>query len=533
MIDNFVNAISENIMLQLSVILFIVLAVSLIMRLLKQPLIIGYIIAGVLVGPVFLNILTYDETLATFSELGIAFLLFIVGLHLSPKVIKEVGLIALITGIGQVVITTLIGYFFGFLLVQDFIAIIILLIVSSLSNSGDAAGFITSTFTKSIILIAILSPISYFILPKLNNFFSKSQEFLFVFAISWGLGLASLFYYIGFSLEVGALIAGILLSMSSYSWEVSAKLRSLRDFFLISFFILLGTQMSFSSVSTQIKPIILYSLLILIGNPIIVMGLMGFFRYTKSTGFMAGLTVAQISEFSLILIALGAKVGHLSTDVLSLITAIGLITIAGSSYMIIYSEPLYRNLSPLLRIFERKITKEKQIKEKEYQYFLLGENRIGFSIMKSFAKLKKNYVVVDYDPERIKRLKSRGIDCLYGDVSDADFLEEIKLDHARVIVSTIPESEINLIIINKIRKKNQKAIIILTARQISDAFELYDAGADYVILPHFLGGDYTAKIIEKSGEDKSQYKEEKKKHLRELWERMQEGHEHPKTEKNT
>src|SRR3989338_3411444 len=577
MIDNFVNAISENIMLQLSVILFIVLAVSLIMRLLKQPLIIGYIIAGVLIGPVFLNILTYDETLATFSELGIAFLLFIVGLHLSPKVIKEVGLIALITGIGQVVITTLIGYFFGllmgfnsitslyiavaisfsstiiitkllsdkdaldklygkisigFLLVQDFIAIIILLIVSSLSNSGYAAGFITSTFTKSIILIAILSPISYFILPKLNNFFSKSQEFLFVFAISWGLGLASLFYYIGFSLEVGALIAGILLSMSSYSWEVSAKLRSLRDFFLISFFILLGTQMSFSSVSTQIKPIILYSLLILIGNPIIVMGLMGFFRYTKSTGFMAGLTVAQISEFSLILIALGAKVGHLSTDVLSLITAIGLITIAGSSYMIIYSEPLYRNLSPLLRIFERKITKEKQIKEKEYQYFLLGENRIGFSIMKSFAKLKKNYVVVDYDPERIKRLKSRGIDCLYGDVSDADFLEEIKLDHARVIVSTIPESEINLIIINKIRKKNQKAIIILTARQISDAFELYDAGADYVILPHFLGGDYTTKIIEKSGEDKSQYKEEKKKHLRELWDRMQEGHEHPKTEKN-
>src|SRR3989344_881184 len=239
MIDNFVNAISENIMLQLSVILFIVLAVSLIMRLLKQPLIIGYIIAGVLIGPVFLNILTYDETLATFSELGIAFLLFIVGLHLSPKVIKEVGLIALITGIGQVVITTLIGYFFGLLMgfnsiTSLYIAVAIsfssTIIITKLLSDKDA---LDKLYGK--ISIGILSPISYFILPKLNNFFSKSQEFLFVFAISWGLGLASLFYYIGFSLEVGALIAGILLSMSSYSWEVSAKLRSLRDFFLFHF----------------------------------------------------------------------------------------------------------------------------------------------------------------------------------------------------------------------------------------------------------------------------------------------------------
>ncbi|MEM4625413.1 MAG: cation:proton antiporter, partial [Candidatus Pacearchaeota archaeon] len=366
----------ETIFLQISIAMLIVLVVSFIMRLLKQPLIIGYIVAGIIIGPFLFNLLPDTETLEIFSQLGIAFLLFIVGIHLNPKTIREVGKISLITGIGQVIFTSIIGYFIcialgfsvltsiyisiaitfsstiiimkllsdkealdklygkisiGFLLVQDLIAIIILIIISSMSNAKgfEIGSLILTIFLKGGIAIIILFPLSYFLLPKLNSFFAKSQEFLFVFAISWGLGISAYFLYAGLSIEVGALIAGILLSMSPYSYEISSRLKPLREFFIISFFILLGAQMVFGSIKNHWITILILSIFILIGNPLIVMILMGIFRYSKNTGFMAGLTVAQISEFSLILIALGVKVGHLTKDILSLVTVVGLITIAG------------------------------------------------------------------------------------------------------------------------------------------------------------------------------------------------------------
>jgi len=567
----------EGIFLQLSVVLLIILGISFIMRMLKQPLIIGYIIAGIIIGPSFFNLLPDNQTIHTFSELGIAFLLFIVGLNLSPKVIKEVGKISLITGIGQVIFTSVIGYFIaiwigfdpitaiyisialtfsstiiimkllsdkdsldklfgkisiGFLLVQDIIAIIILMVISSFSNGVGTTSFILQSFTRGILILVILFPISYFILPKLSSFFAKSQEFLFVFAISWGLGLSALFFYTGFSIEVGALIAGIMLSMSPYSYEIASKLKPLRDFFIISFFVLLGSQMILQDLNNLWIPAIILSLFILIGNPLIVMLLMGIFGYSKNTGFMAGLTVAQISEFSLILIALGVKVGHLSQDILSFVTIIGLITIAGSTYMIMYSDKIYPYISNYLKIFERKNVKEKElIKDKEYEYILLGENRIGFSIMKSFTHLKKKYLVIDYNPERIKKLKAKGINCIYGDVSNSDFIDSMRIDKAKIIVSTIPEKEINFMILEKIKKRNRNAIVIVTSRTISDSIELYKAGADYVILPHFLGGEYTAEIIEKYRDNKRAYKIEKEKHLKEIKERLKEGHEHPSKER--
>ena len=554
----------ESFFVQISIILAIVLAVSFIMRILKQPLIIGYIISGILIGPLFLNLLKYNEAISVFSELGITLLLFIVGLHLSPKIIKEVGKISLITGIGQVVFTSLVGYFIGlalglnsitsiyvatalsfsstiiimkllsdkealdklygkisigFLLVQDLIAIVILIVVSSFSNGNSVTSAVLTTIVKGGVPILILLPFSYYVLPKLNDFFARSKELLFVFAIVWGVGLAALFYVAGLSLEVGALIAGILLSVSPYNYEISAKLRPLRDFFIISFFLILGSQMVFLDISSHIFTIITLSLFILIGNPLIVMILMGIFGYTRSTGFMAGLTVAQISEFSLILIALGVKVGHLSSEVLSFVTVIGLITIAGSTYMIMYSDPIYAKISKYFRIFEKKKTREKAPKQGYYDYVLLGENRVGFSIMKSFIKSRKKYVVIDYNPDRVKRLKSKGISCIYGDASDSEFLDDLNITKSNLVVSTIPEIETNIMLLQKIRERSNNSIVIVTARQISDTFKLYDAGADYVIMPHFLGGEYTSSIIEEFKDNKKKYEDEKKKQLKELRER--------------
>jgi len=559
-----------EIFLQISIILLIVLVVSFVMRLLKQPLIIGYILAGILCGPVFLNLLSDNGIISTFSELGIAFLLFLVGLRLSPRVIKEVGKISLITGIGQVVFTALIGYFIailvgfdkitslyvaialtfsstiiimkllsdkealdklygrisiGFLLVQDLIAVIILMVISSFSGSVGSQNLIISSFLKAAGIFLVLIPVSHYLLPRLGDFFARSQEVLFVFALAWGLGIASLFYFAGFSIEVGALIAGVMLSMSSYSLEVSSKLKPLRDFFIISFFILLGSQMIFSEVSNLIIPAVIFSLFILIGNPLIVIALMGMFGYSKNTGFMSGLTVAQISEFSLILIALGVKVGHISSEILSFVTIIGLVTIAGSTYLIMFSDKIYPFVSKYLSVFEKKSFKRERGEKKNFEYLLFGENRIGFSIMRSFLKNKRKYLIVDFNPHRVSRLNKKRVNCIYGDISDSDFLDELKISKAKFIASTIPDVDVSMMIVNKVREKSRGAIVIVTARQISEAFDLYTAGADYVILPQLLGGSYVADLMEKAGEDKYKYDLEKKKHIKDLKERLHGGEE--------
>ena len=562
---------------QISLVIAIVLGVSLLMRLLKQPLIIGYIISGVIVGPFFLRILPGIDAVNVFSEFGIAFLLFIVGLHLSPRVIKEVGKVSLITGIGQIIFTFIIGYFvgtllgfsmltsmyialaisfsstiiimkllsdkgdlytlygkisIGFLIVQDLVAIIVLIIISSLSIGEGVISHIGLTLLKGLAIVLVLLPLSLFILPKFHDFFAKSQEFLFVFSVAWGLGFASLFFYAGLSIEVGALIAGVLLSVSPYSLEISSKMKPLRDFFLISFFLLLGAQMTIGNTSELVVPAIAFSLLILIGNPLIVMSLMALLGYTKKTNFFAGLTVAQISEFSLILIALGVKLGHLQGEALSLMTLIGLITIGGCTYMVMYADKLYRKLSGHLEVFEKKKAKEKGAKSREAKAILFGYNRIGFSILGALKRIKESYLVVDYNPDVIANLKKLRIPCIYGDVDDEDLLAELSLDKIELAISTIPDFESNSFLIEKVRQVNKDTIIIVRAHSIDEALELYKKGASYVLTPHFLGGEYIARMLAIIKTDAKGYEEEKERHIKMLKEMSAKGSEHPTVEKD-
>lgn len=543
----------------------VVFVFSFIMRLLKQPLIIGYILSGILVGPFVLNLVGNIESISTFADFGIAFLLFIVGLNLSPKIIKEVGMIAVLTGLGQVIFTSVIGYIIGiglgfdsvtsiyiaialtfsstiimmkllsdkddldslygkiargFLLVQDFVAIFILIVVSSFSGGKGAFENILIVLIKGGIYFILVAPIAIYILPRLTSFFAKSSEFLFLFALAWGLGLSALFYSAGFSIGVGALIAGVLLSISPYSFEISAKMRPLRDFFLISFFLSLGSVMVFNGIGNMIFAAIIFSAFILIGNPLIVIIIMGLMGYSKRVGFEAGLTVAQISEFSLILISLGVSAGHLSREILSFVTFIGLFTIAGSTYMVMNSGKIYPYFSKYLSVFERKIKKEKFFEKEIPEYILIGENRIGFSIMNYFRKKNKNYLIVDFNPTRIKKLGSKGVKCLFGDVSCSAFLEDANFEKAKMIISTISDFNTNEMIIRTIRERNKSGVVIVISERVSDAYHLYLAGADFVVVPKFSAGEDLARLIEGFDLNKDAYKKEMRKQLKKFDERI-------------
>lgn len=539
---------------EISVILVITLIVSIIMRLLRQPLIIGYILTGILVGPYALNILHSTEVLQVFSQLGISALLFIVGLGLNPKLIRELGVVSLMTGIGQVVFTAFFGYFIalalgfgttpaiyiavaltfsstiiilkllsdkgdvnklygrisiGFLLVQDLVATFALIAITSFANlQADSAitQEIAMLLLKGALPLIALFAIATYALPKLDTFIGKSQEFLFIASIAWGFGVSALYAQFNLSLEIGALIAGVSLSMTPYAHEVSSRLRPLRDFFIILFFILLGHHMVLSEWQSLLLPTFIFSSFILVGNPLIVFIILNLLGYNKRIGFFAGLTVAQISEFSLILVTLGYTVGHVGSSVLSLVTLVGITTIAGSTYLILYAEAIYKKLQYILSYLElRKNHKNKEKKDIIFDGILFGYRRTGPEFAHAFEKTDISYLVVDFNPTTIHRLKKMNTPCEYGDAGDLEFLQEVPLSTAKIIVSTISDFVTNELLVKTVRCINPEAIVLIIADNLEQAEALYRAGATHVIVPHYLGASFAAEMIIKNKFNKEQY----------------------------
>lgn len=535
------------------------------MRLLKQPLIIGHIATGILVSPLLLNLVRPgNESFEAFAHMGVAILLFMVGLHLNPKAVKDVGKIALITGIGQIVFTSIIGFLIvrllgfevipsiyiaialtfsstiiilklvsdkgdmdtlygkiaiGFLIVQDIVAMFILMLVSSSTGAvGLSLSVIIEIIIKLITILIGVYLVAKLIFPLITGRIAKSQEFLLFFAIAWCFIVATVFELLNFSIEAGALLAGVALSMSPFKYEISSKLKPLRDFFILLFFVWLGSQMIFDSFTQFIWPIILLSLFVLIGNPLIVMILMGYQGYSKRNSLFAGFTVAQISEFSLIMVGLGITVGHISGEVLSLVTFVGILTIAGSTYLILYNKKVYELLSPYLSIFEKKktIDKNEKTNKQKHEVILFGYNRIGFDLAESFVKMKKKFLVIDNNPDTVKEVKKQGTDSVYGDADNREFLKELDFSKTKMIVSTIPDQGTNTVLIKALKEINTGAIVIVVANQIETALELYDVGADYVIMPHLLGGRHTSSLIKELGFEKKAFLQEKLNHLRHI-----------------
>jgi len=536
---------------------------------LKQPPILAYIITGILTGPHVFNLVTDSSMISVLSQLGIAFLLFMVGLELNFRKMKSVGFASLTAGIGQTIFIGLLGYFIclflgfsvihalyiaialtnsstivivkllsekndldslygrlaiGILLVQDFIAMLILIFISTIEFGTFGFGSIFETIIKGAVLFSAFIICSRYLLPVFFNSIVRSQELLFLSSISWCFIFSYFSFFLGFSIEIGAFLAGISLAPLPFYLEISGKVRYLRDFFIVLFFVLLGMQMAFST--QLLVPILILASVVLIGNPLIVMILLSLLGYRKRTSFFASLATAQISEFSLILIALGISLGHVIPAVASLVTSVCVVTIIISTYMITFNEQFYRMFSPLLSLFERKQVKEEvKIKKGLKNHIIIfGYHRIGHTITHALEKLSKNILVIDYDPELTKKLKQNGVPHVHGDATDSEVLEKINFKDSKIIISTIPNIEENLFLIREAKLFNIP--VIVTAGQISEAKELYLAGADYVILPHLLGGERAATVLKDFIKNPNIIRKVKIQHLRHLEKRAEIGHEH-------
>lgn len=551
----------QEVLVCISLLIAIAAATTIIARLIKQPPIIAYLVAGILAGPLFFNIISGDASniIQILARVGVALLLFIVGLNLDLRLLKEVGPVSIISGVIGMMITSGLGFLIsvalglstitsiyigailafsstvvvvkilsdkkeidtlygrialGILIIQDFVAAIALMAIPIISRGGSLTS-ILSNISLAIALIAVLFVFSGFILLRFLNYLARSQEALFLFGIAWALVLATLFNQLGFSLEIGALVAGMCLASSKYNLELGGKMKPLRDFFVVLFFVFFGSQLS------VITPHILYltvifSLFVFLVKPLVTMASIRFFGYTKSTNFFASTSIAQVSEFSLILALVGFNLGYLTQDIISLTILIALVTIGLSSYSIYYSHYIFNKLSSILSIFESKDQKANDKKEKNYDIVLFGYHRIGYKILKTLKKSHANFVVIDYNPKVILALAKENTPAIFGDASDKELLEEIGLGKAKLVISTIPEENANFAIKKKLKEAKSDAVFITTTEHSKDALEMYGDGVDFVIVPQHLGGNYAADMIEKYGLNKKLYKEEGRKHKKEM-----------------
>jgi Kef-type K+ transport system membrane component KefB len=389
----------------------------------------------------------------------------------------------------------------GFLLVQDLVAILILIFLSGIEkgavNQNIIVGKTILTILKGLIIFGLILYLGKKVMPYIFDRVAQSQELLFLTSLAWLFLMVSFVKKIGLSLEIAGFLAGLALANSSENFQIASKLKPLRDFFIMIFFIVLGASLALSNIiHLNLKAVVIFSLFVLIGNPLIVLILMGILGYKKRTSFLTGLTVAQISEFSLILVLLGQKLGHLDESAVKTVVGVGILTIGISTYLILYSDEIFRRLSRYLSIFERKRVFEDKDFMVEYKkpIILIGAHRTGQSIALNVPP--KNLLVIDFDPNIISFLKKHNIDYIFGDIADPDVLEKANIPQAKIIISTSPDFNDNMTLLEEVNKiKENKPKIILRAETEKDALILYEKGADYVLLPNFTAGQYLGKTL--------------------------------------
>ncbi|MFB6226006.1 MAG: cation:proton antiporter [Candidatus Paceibacteria bacterium] len=552
----------NDLFIQISILLGLTTTVAFVAKLLRQPLMVAYILAGIVAGPFVLNLLSGDMHLfEVLADLGVVLLLFVVGMSLNFQHIKKIGRVATIVGIVQIVVGSLLAfgvltyldfstysalflavassisstiivvkllsdkqdleavygrYTLGLMIVQDIAVVLIMIFLSSLGSQGSIQTDLSLLVLKILSLGAFTFITAKYIVPYLLREVAESSEFLFIFTITWCFGIASLLHWLGFSIEIGGLVAGLALGTSTYQREISSRVKPLRDFFIIIFFIILGSKLSLANIQEVIVPGLAVSAIVLIIKPLIIYQTYRLQGFTRRNSFLCSATTSQVSEFGFILLFTANKMGVLSGSELEVFTLVALVTIIISSYVITYDEQIYRLLLPVFKKFgEDKHSATDTIPE-QYDVWVFGYHRTGWKICDALEEKGANYAVVDFNPKAIKKLQKRGIPAFYGDAADIEFIESLPIEEAEMIISTIPEPDDQEILIKSAKEKDEDIKIIATLHHSRYLGRLYEAGADYVMLPHLLGGSFIAEEIKHHEWDEKKFEKLRDKQEQDL-----------------
>jgi Kef-type K+ transport system membrane component KefB len=510
----------------------------------SQPLILGYIAAGIAIGPEQgLGWLASPDDIETISELGLILLLFMIGLEIDLKKLKAAGKTVLVAGVGQFVICValglavmpLLGFHFsadhfaplymavaaalsstmivvkllydkleldtlpgritlGILVFQDIWAILFLALQPNLKQPEALA--LLLSLAKGVGLVALALLVSRYALPVLFRSIAKLPELMLIGALAWCFGISMLAAWLGLSREMGALIAGVAISTFPYNLDVIAKVISLRDFFITLFFVTLGAKIP-SPTWDVVLVSLGGSLFVVLSRFVAITPILALLGSGNRTSVIPAINLAQVSEFSLVIGALGVGYGHINTRVLTVIVFMMVITSVVSTYGIQYNYEIFRFLNPWLRrLGLRDLDAEPAAAAGEAPkgVVLLGFTHYASSLLHDLQiadpALTSEIAVVDFNPQVKKELDRRGIQAIYGDISHADTLHHARIHHGKVLVSTVPDSFLkgtsNARLLRHLSSAASEAQIIVTAETFAQARELYQQGAAFVFLPRLM-----------------------------------------------
>ncbi len=533
----------DNIFLQFALVLSISCIFGFLLYRLKLPLVVAYLLSGVALSSLSIFSTGHAEIFTFLPELGIAFVLFLIGMELDLRELKTLGIPIIVVSLGQILISSLAGYAIagalgfttyeailmgiglsfsstvviiklllekrdltslygklsvGILLIEDLVAILVLMVIS-VGSSTFHLGLqqslpLLTLVVKALGLFLLTYILSKYVLERVFKAVAKSVELLFLTAVTWCFLFTSLAVISGFSVVIGAFLAGVALASSPYHLQIQSKVKPLRDFFVTLFFVYLGLQAKWSDFATNLTPILIFTLYALFMKPIVAFLLVGIFGFRKHTIFQTGINLSQISEFSLVILLVGVQMKLTSPTSLSVMAAVAVSSIILSSIIISFSDKIFRLVKPFISLFEHssrihflEINKEESYEE---HIIVIGAHRVGGPVVDYLRKSNIPTVVLDFNPHVVDSLRQKGVNVVYGDVGDEDVITILQLEKAKLVLCTATDIEDNEMILAACKKHHMKGTIILRANDLETAQSLKKLGADYVILPEQVSGDF-------------------------------------------
>lgn len=533
----------DNVFIQFATVLSLASLLGYLVFKLKLPLVVAYLLTGVLLSIVSVFDIHSSGVFTVLPEVGIAFVLFLIGMELDLREIKALGKPIIFASLGQILLSTLAGFAIagalgfsvneslflglglsfsstvvvikmlldkrdltslygklaiGILLLEDLVAIVVLMgisVGSSVFQLGlqNSLPFVTFAL-KAVGLFFLTFLLSKFVIEKVFDAVAKSVELLFLTALTWCFIFTALAIAINFSVVIGAFLAGVALASSPYHLQIQGKIKPLRDFFVTLFFIYLGTEAKIADLIEHPATIIILTLYALTIKPIIYMAILGIFGFRKHTIFQTALNLSQISEFSLVMLLVGFKAGLISQSTLSVMAAVGVLSIVVSSIFVSQSRRIFTLMMPLVRFFEHRSKThflETRIEEEIDEHIVvIGAHRVGEPVINYLQKQKIPFIVVDFNPHIVEQLRERGINVIFGDISDPEIINSLKLEKAKLIISTIITMPDNEMLLEECHRRKVSAKIVVRAADLAHANALKDLGADYVVLPEMVSSHF-------------------------------------------
>lgn len=559
----------DNLFIQLALILGLSSILGFIMVKFKLPILIAYLLGGLLIASTAIFDPVSSPILRFLPEIGIAFVLFLIGMELDLREIKSLGVPIITAGFLQIIITSLGGFILaqafnlgfiesvylgvglsfsstivviklllekrdltslygklsvGILLLEDLLAVLILLgltVSPSIFHLGlqQALPLIAFVF-KVFLLFGAALILNRFVLPAIFNSVSSSSELLFLTALSFLFIYVSYALALGFSVVIGAFLAGVALASSPYHYHIQGRVKPLRDFFVALFFVYLGTQAKFNDLFNVYPLVIIFTLYALLVKPMIFLLVLGGFGFRKHTMFQTAINLSQISEFSLIILLVGLQSGLASSGALTIITLSLIISTLFSSIMVSHTNSLYKIAKHFVALFERKRIHnqaEESVNSSVIDHIVvIGGHRIGGEIINYLKKEGVPIMVLDFNPYQVDKLTRQGVKVIYGDISDPEVFQSLNLENARMIISTSSDVDDNKILLEELKQRKVAVPVITRATTLEDAKLLYKKGASYVIIPTLLAGEYVVEKLKNHLSDKDYFKDRPKIELEKL-----------------